>query len=353
MIAAGIDIGTSTTEVFFLKDGNPFGKIYFPTSELVNNLDWLCNELKKFKTDVIACAFGYGLPVKKLNEITDLDIFLMTLNFDEKVFGVREFLRYFRNKDFNMYVLPGVIHLPTVPIQRKINKIDLGTPDKLASTALAIFELSKHIRINKQNFILVEAGSGFNAVIGVKGGKIVDGVGGSSGFPSLKCSGCLDGELAYILQGFKKSLLSNSGILSFFNLNDVELKKIPRRILGWITEYILKCVKMLETTVNPNYVVVSGQLFNNSIFYKKVKTKLEKFGHKVKKLEGFGVAKQSAEGAAIIANGLAKGKYRKIVKQLRILEAKGTCLDYLSPSFKLLIKDRVQNMLNLNVDFLL
>jgi predicted butyrate kinase (DUF1464 family) len=42
------------------------------------------------------------------------------------------------------------------------------------------------------------------------------------------------------------------------------------------------------------------------------------------------VAKQAAEGAAIIANGLAGGKYRKLVDVLKLKESKGTIFDHVT-----------------------
>jgi predicted butyrate kinase (DUF1464 family) len=50
----------------------------------------------------------------------------------------------------------------------------------------------------------------------------------------------------------------------------------------------------------------------------------------VRRLEGFAlVAKQGAQGAALLADGLAGGRHETLVQQLRIREAHGTVLDHL------------------------
>ena len=41
-----------------------------------------------------------------------------------------------------IYFAPSVIHLPTVPPQRKVNRIDMGTADKLCAVALGIRDQS-------------------------------------------------------------------------------------------------------------------------------------------------------------------------------------------------------------------
>jgi predicted butyrate kinase (DUF1464 family) len=47
-------------------------------------------------------------------------------------------------------------------------------------------------------------------------------------------------------------------------------------------------------------------------------------------LEGFAkVSKQGAQGAALIADGLAGGGERPLVEALRLREARGSVLDYL------------------------
>jgi predicted butyrate kinase (DUF1464 family) len=50
----------------------------------------------------------------------------------------------------------------------------------------------------------------------------------------------------------------------------------------------------------------------------------------VRRLEGFAlVAKQGAQGAALVADGLAGGRHEALVRRLRIREAQGTVLDHL------------------------
>jgi predicted butyrate kinase (DUF1464 family) len=50
----------------------------------------------------------------------------------------------------------------------------------------------------------------------------------------------------------------------------------------------------------------------------------------VRRLEGFArVAKTAAQGAAILADGLAGGRWAAVVEGMRIREAAGTVLDHL------------------------
>ena len=42
------------------------------------------------------------------------------------------------------------------------------------------------------------------------------------------------------------------------------------------------------------------------------------------------VAKEGAEGAAILANGIAGGKYRELIENLGVFDSSGTIFDYLT-----------------------
>jgi predicted butyrate kinase (DUF1464 family) len=73
--------------------------------------------------------------------------------------------------------VPGVIHLDTVPAHRKLNRIDLGTADKLCAAGLGIHDqCERRGRAPDQvSFILIELGGAFTAGVAVERGQVVDG----------------------------------------------------------------------------------------------------------------------------------------------------------------------------------
>jgi len=325
MISLGIDAGTKSYEVFWLEDDKP-SKLSFSTQEVRKNPQCLIETLEEINPDVAAGLSGYGLPVKPFRELTERDVLLMTLSKDVPAVGLRGVISILRRRELPIYTIPGVIHLPTVSKWRKLNRIDMGTYDKLCSTVLAVYEFSSDTPLEKLNFVLVEAGFGFNAFIAVKGGKIVDGIGGTSGFPSYSSLGCMDAELAYLLGNFPKSLLFKGGVS--------ELDASEEEKAEWLAELTLRGVRAVDTAVKADLVAASGRMFKDRNFLRTFCKLASDFGYEVKPVTGFGLAKQSAEGAAIIANGIAGGEFSNIVEHMEILKAKGTILDYLTPEFK-------------------
>ena len=97
-------------------------------------------------------------------------------------------------------VTPGVVHLTSVPAHRKINRVDMGTADKVCAVALAIHEQARRRGCSARDvsFILLELGGAFTAAIAVEQGRIVDGLGGSSGPIGAMAGGALDGEVAFL-----------------------------------------------------------------------------------------------------------------------------------------------------------
>ncbi len=332
-VAVGIDAGTSSFELFALEDGKPIGRVKIPTSDV--RPEEILRALSDFNPDVVAGISGYGLPVKRFSDLTDREVFLMTLNFDESLMGVRRVIEAIRGSEFGRiaWTIPGVIHLPTVPRYRKLNRIDMGTSDKLCSVALALYQFWREgIQFEDQNFVLVEAGYGFNAFVAVKGGKVVDGLGGTSGFPAFSSLGFLDGELAYLLGDFPKSMLFRGGIRSLLADMGVRVERIedlPEFAVRWMCEFITKGVEAVGVSVGEFDVVVSGKFFD--VFC----DEFEDFsGIDVVKLEGFGIGKQSAEGAALIADGLVGGTFEPVVDWLEIRKARGSVLDNVTSDVK-------------------
>ncbi len=323
MITAGIDIGTKDTCVVVTDDGRIIDYLIL---EDLRDFE-IIRFLKDYNPIAIGCGFGYGLPIKKLSETNERDILCLALSFDREILGVRRFVMELK-KYFGKicYTIPSVKLLPTVPIHRKFNRIDMGTSDKVCSTALAMDKIGKIYE--KMNFILVEGGFGFNSFIAVKNGKIVDGLGGSAGFISFSSSGALDLEIVSLIKEYSKNLIFNGGLKCFLNC---DIENIPDYALKWLFEYILKGIKVMEAVVGSNYdIVVSGRIFD--IYWKDFE---EFIGRNVFRLKSI---KSSAEGASLIANGIAGGNYAKLVKQLELDKAEGKIFDYIAEDLRKLFK---------------
>lgn len=321
MISAGVDPGTGSYDVVAIEDGRVVYRRSFETEEVRASPEIVVDVIEESGAEIAAGLSGYGLPVKPFSELDEVDLLLMTLNFDsERAIGLRNIIKAVNERNVNLYTVPAVIHLPTVPPWRKMNRIDIGTADKLCSAVLAVAKLSEEEELTKLNFILAEVGEGFNAFIAVKNGRIVDGMGGTTSFPGYTSLGAMDAELAYIIGEFPKKLIFSGGIKSFAE----EWKINNSEVINILSEFVLKGIRAMEVSTDADFYVLSGR------FAPEVLRRLRGEEKEVKLLGGFGRGKQSAQGAAIIANAIAGGEYREIVDYMRILEAKGTLLDYIT-----------------------
>lgn len=311
MVKVGVDAGTKSYGVFVLEER----KLYeFESSEVRENPESFVEFLKELNPEVGAGLSGYGLPIKNFKELTDKDIFLMTLKKEGSYIGMSSVIRRIRDEELNFFTIPGVIHLNTVPAYRKVNRIDMGTSDKVCSAALALAEFGEG------DFILAEIGYGFNAFLALKNGKIVDGIGGSSGFPSHLSVSAIDAELACLMR-VTKDVVFSGGLKSFFEDRGEEFS------FEAFAEWILKGIYAMKAVVDENFVVLSGR------FAKEVKKFIaERFDVKI--LKGFESGKQAAEGAAIIADGLSGGEYKEIVERLELRRASGCIFDYVTSDLK-------------------
>lgn len=332
VIAAGIDAGTENYQVYAMANGKECFSYTVGTSTVKQNPEVIFDALHESQAEIVAGLSGYGLPVKRFAELTYGDIALMTLSREEEAaVGLRSLIRLARSRNTDLVTIPGVIHLPTVPQWRKINKIDMGTPDKLCSVALALNQLDEEngIDYDQQNFVLVESGSGFNAFIAVEGGKVVDGIGGTSGPLAYRSSGSLDSELAYLLSSFPKSMIYRGGLENYLGSTE-RPEDLPDRVMEWLLELMFKGIRAVEASIkNRGTIVTSGRFFSIPRFRKLFEEVAEEYI-----VVHLGGDKQSARGAAIIADGLADGRFRGLVKHLEVEKAQGTVLDYITPEVK-------------------
>jgi len=275
--------------------------------------------------DIIIGPSGYGIPLKKIKDITEKDIGKM-IPLDTKVpvnEGIKNVLLEMKRLKMPICFTPGVINLKTVPAYRKWNKFDMGTADKVCCIALGIKDQSEGfgISFNKTSFIYVEVGYGFTAVMSVIDGKIVDGIGGTNGSLGFIASGGMDGEMVIRLKPpLTQDILFKGGIKNFVGKN-IEPKNLIqfKEAITFFGESIEKdVVSMLVTNRKPKEIIISGRLTNYNFISKELINRFRKYAPVIKVKKMSNIAKEAACGAYIIGEGLLDGNYYELVKNMEI-----------------------------------
>ena len=368
MRALGIDPGTKSFDLCCIEDD--VNKVILDesisTEVVAKEPARIFEMIKDVNADVIVGPSGYGLEFKHISQFTHEDVALTTLDkagdIDIPVLsGLRKLLWMMKEAKLNAYSLPGVVLLPTILSHRKVNKIDMGTADKTCVAAYASWDQARRQGLNydQTSLICIEMGFGYNAAMAVENGQIIDGVGGTifpgPGYLTLSL---MDGELAYLLGEFSKLKLFEAGTTFIAAGKILEPDEFSATLekdqymLAWqsMIEGIFKTVAMLQTSFsnNPEEIILTGRLTRVPKLYEKLQKALsEKFNIPARRpINRFTKnAKDVAQGAALIANGVGDGKYSDLVKIMRIKEAKGTVLDYICfPDFdKKTIIEKLRN----------
>lgn len=343
----GIDPGTRSFDVVGLEDGRVFLDESIPSRRIAEEPESLVQLLlDAAPLDLVVGPSGYGLPMRHISEIDEDDIFQMVLVRPDDVdipvlTGLTKTVRKLKSTGLNIVFIPGIIHLPTVPEHRKINTIDMGTADKLCCAVLAVYDYSRrhNLPFDKVSIILLEVGFGYNAGIAIEKGRIVDGIGGTRAGPGFLTSGALDGEVAYLLGRISKATLFKGGVRTISGDEELTPEEFPKRAkteraarLAWeaFIEGLEKTVRALQASVKkPEAIIISGRLSNVPEIYCELSERLSSIAQ-VEKLIGLQTrAKAAAQGAAIIAYGLAGGESRSLINHMQITNATGTVLDYI------------------------
>lgn len=352
MRALGIDPGTKSFDLCCIEDDvdNVILDKSISSEVVASKPEKFFEIIKDVDADIIVGPSGYGLEFKHISQFTKEDVALTTLDkvgdVDIPVLsGLRKLLWMMKEAGLNAYSAPGVVLLPTIPLHRKVNKIDMGTADKTCVTAFAIWDQAKEhgIGYEETSLICVEMGFGYNAAMAVENGQIIDGVGGTifpgPGYLTLSQ---MDGELAYILGEFSKLKLFEAGATFIAARKIIELEDFCANLdrgeyqLAWrsIVEGIVKAVATLRMSFKeePKEIILTGRLSR----VEKLRTSLakvlnEKFDISARRpVHNFTKeAKDVAQGTTLIANGIGGGKYSELVKVMKIKDAKGTVLDYI------------------------
>jgi predicted butyrate kinase (DUF1464 family) len=341
MRVIGIDPGTGSFDFFGREGQKIIIDTTVPVSAVAENAMVLLDTIRSvFPLDMIVGPSGYGLPVTPIKDMGERELNLMVP--DDKSIplydGIRNVLRLMKSEGLPVYFTPGVIHLSTVPSYRKANKMDMGTADKVCCVALAIRDQAENYSIpyNKTSFILAEIGYAFSAVIAVDGGRIVDGLGGTSGGPGFITLGGMDSELAVRLGSFPGVVLFSGGAKDASGKDDLtpeEMASNPQKFsTSWsiMLESILKGIAAMTVAVEkPREILLSGRLSRIPEIVKALKARLTGFGTVRTVGRKAKVAKEAAEGAFILGEGLMGGNYQPIVDTMQLRQAKGSMFDYI------------------------
>jgi predicted butyrate kinase (DUF1464 family) len=328
----GIDPGTVSIDVCGIADGRLYLDRSWPTEEALAHPD----DLIEFLThaglpDLIAGPSGYGLPLLRSADVSEADLRLAFLAAPDEpggIGGLRGLARRLGASGLPVVYTPGVMHLDTVPDQRKINRVDLGTADKVCAAVLGIHDQSQRLKCDpaEVSFILVELGGAFTAAVAVERGQIVDGVGGTSGPIGWRAAGALDGEVAFLAGRISKAALFQGGVSSLIQHDPARTPVAKEAYL----EGAAKAVRQLRCSApSAREILLSGRNALTPEFQRRLTADLADLGA-VRLLTGFAAhAKPGAQGAALMADGLAGGRHTGLVRRLRIREARGTVLDHL------------------------
>jgi predicted butyrate kinase (DUF1464 family) len=327
---AGVDPGTVTIDVCVLDDGRLVAEGSWPTELAVAEPAVLAAWLADQRPELVTGPSGYGLPLVSANRATDEDwrlAFLAAPGEDGGIGGLRRLVRTLTGPSLPLVFLPGVAHLDTVPRHRKLNRVDLGTADKVCAAALAVAEQAETLARGPSgvSLVLLELGGAFTAALAVQEGRIVDGFGGTSGPMGWRSAGAWDGEVAVLAGRLTKAMLFQGGLETIVAADG----RLGPAAFEAVIEAAAKAVQALRVAApDASRVVLSGR---HAADPGVADTLAERLGHElaVVPLRGFAGVKHAAQGAALIADGLAGGRHRDLVETMRIRHASGTVLDHL------------------------
>ena len=343
---AGVDPGTVSFDVCVLDDGEVMLERSFRTVDVGADPARLVEALVEHGPFALVLGpAGYGLPLVPAERVGEHELALMVLvRADEPqgrvgVAGMRTIVHALIAAGLPLVFGPGAIHLPTIPAYRKWNRIDLGTADKVASAALCIADQARRLGVHfaETSFVMLELGGAFSAAVAVNGGRIVDGLGGSAGPIGARACGALDAEAAYLLgAALSKRTVFSGGALDPQGELDLSegleaLRHDPRHREGWraLEEGAAKAALALTISAPaPREILIAGRLAEAPGMVEALAARLAHVAP-VRMAAGGAHVKAAAQGAAVLADGLAGGRYAALVERLGVRDASGSALDHL------------------------
>ena len=355
----GVDPGTKSFDLVLVDGDRVVWEKSIPTVDVARSPSILVEAvLEAGGYDLVAGPSGYGVPVTCNEDIVDprrfaLEVLLLTREEDLRAGleagepGIMVYEALARvveelwRRRLRVCYIPSVVLLPTVPAYRKLNRVDMGTADKMAVAALAVYDYAREhgVPYERASFILVESGFGYNAVIGVEGGRIVDGLGGTLVPMGFLTVGPIDAEAAVMAGSWARSDVFHGGVVDRCRASDAgEALRMAlqgdrgcEEAIEAFLEGIERAVASVATTVRrPGEILLSGRNTRDERLRGILEERLSRYApvRRIRGLAGARISKEAAQGYAIVAEGLAGGYFRDLVEHMSIPQARGTVLDW-------------------------
>lgn len=356
---AGIDPGTKSFDIVCIDGDRVVYEKSLETVEVARNPDILIDAIDSIDVDYIVAPSGYGVPVTRGGEVLDprrfaTEILLLSSEDDIKK-GVEageigiwvyealaKTVEHLVNRYGNRVLfIPSIIQLPTVPFYRKINRIDMGTVDKLAATFLAIYKeaSNKGIDYSDVNIIVVELGFGYNATIAVRKGKIVDGIGGTVASIGTLTSGAIDLEVASHSEKWYRWDVFYGGIFHIAKKYDLSIfaeaykkseEPMASLFIGFIEGVAKDIARMSISVPNAEKILLTGRHSRIPLVIDMLKELIPDIEvERSDVLKGASISKEAGQGYAAIGEGIVGEKFTELVKHIEIEKACGTVVDYI------------------------
>jgi len=368
----GVDPGTKTFDVVVLEEGAVKAEKSVETATIARDPGILISVVEALEADYIVAPSGYGVPVTRGDEVLDprkfaVEILLLSTEEDIKrgvhmgelgiwVYDalakvVEHLVKTYKSK---VLFLPSVILLPTVPIYRKLNKIDMGTVDKLAAAFIAIYGYSQRESLDYSNvsIIVTELGFGYNATIAVNRGKIVDGIGGTYASIGTLTAGSLDLEVVVRAEHWDRWDVFHGGIFYYTNTFDINIlaeayekneEPLASVFKGFVEATAKDITRALIASPRAEAVVLTGRHSRVEL----IRKLLQEFIRDIEVLHaqllrGAMISKEGAQGYAAIGEGIIGGFFKDLVEYMEIKKSCGTVADYLIHEKLRKFKERIQ-----------
>jgi len=359
----GIDPGTKSFDVVCVEGSRVVYEKSIDTVELVKKPELLIDAVNEANADYVVAPSGYGVPVTRGDEVFDAEKFtieILLLSSEEDIrrgfelgeIGAQVYVAMAKlakhivgSYGSRVFFIPSIVLLPTIPFYRKLNKIDMGTADKLAATFIAIhtFAKDKGIDYSDVNIIVAELGYGYNAAIAVENGEIVDAVGGTTASIGTLTAGSLDLEIVAHAGKWERWDVFYGGIFHFAKAYDLNifvkayenseepLASLFTSFVEGIAKDIAKVKTVFKSPRKVETIVLTGRHSKVPLVVKLLREYLPDMEIRpCGMLEGASISKEAGQGYAAIGEGLAGGYFSKLVKHMGIDKACGTVVDYVA-----------------------